>query len=57
MRAYVLLVVALLVPAAAAFDFVPFSNVFAAAAKVFFLVAPIVLAVGSVVGLLARRRF
>jgi len=57
MRVYLLLILALLVPAAAAFDSVHFLSVFAAAAKVFFLVAPVVLAVGSVIGLLARRRF
>lgn len=57
MRTYLLLFLVLLVPAVAvAFDSVQFSTVFAAAAKVFFLVAPVAMAVGSVVGLLARRR-
>ena len=56
MRAYLLLLLVVLVPTAAAFDSIDFSSAFAAAAKVFFLVAPIVFAVGSAIGLLARRR-
>ena len=56
MRAYLILLLVLLVPTVAAFDSVQFSNAFAAAAKVFFLVAPIVFAVGSAIGLLSRRR-
>lgn len=56
MRAYLLLLLVLLVPTAAAFDSVDFSSVFAGAAKVFFLVAPIVFAVASAIGLLSRRR-
>ena len=56
MRAYLLLLLVLLVPTAAAFDSVDFSSVFAGAAKVFFLVAPIVFAVACAIGLLARHR-
>ena len=56
MRTYLLLVLAALVPAAAAVDSADFGNVLAAAAKAFFLVAPVFLAVGSIIGLLARRR-
>jgi hypothetical protein len=56
MRTYLLLLLVLLVPTAVAFDSVQLSSAFAAAAKVFFLVAPIVFAVGSAIGLLSRRR-
>lgn len=56
MRTYLLLVLAALVPTAAAVDSADFGNALAAAAKAFFLVAPVFLAVGSVIGLLARRR-
>ena len=56
MRTYLLLLLAALVPAAAAVDSADFSNALAGAAKAFFLVAPVFLAVGSIIGLLARRR-
>lgn len=56
MRAYLLMLLVVLIPAIAALDSGGLSTVFAAAAKAFFLIAPIVLAVGSVIGLFSRRR-
>jgi uncharacterized membrane protein YtjA (UPF0391 family) len=57
MKGYAVLLLVILVPLlAAAFDSVGVSSVCAAAAGVFFLVAPIILVVGSLVGLLSRRR-
>jgi|HubBroStandDraft_5_1064220.scaffolds.fasta_scaffold4759656_1 hypothetical protein len=57
MKGYAVLLLVILVPAlAAAFASVGVSSIFAAAADVFFLVAPIILVVGSLVGLLSRRR-
>jgi hypothetical protein len=56
MRAYLLMLMVVLIPAIAAFESGGLSIVFAAAANAFFLIAPIVLAVGSVIGLLSRRR-
>jgi len=56
MRIYLVLVMLVLVPAAAVFDPVDVSTALGTAARGFFLVAPILFALGTVVGLLARRR-
>jgi hypothetical protein len=56
-KAYAVMLSVVLVPGVAtAFDPVDISSFCAAAANVFFLVAPVVLAVGSLIGLLSYRR-
>jgi hypothetical protein len=55
--AYLIMFLVVLVPTAAAtFDAADVSNMCAAAANVFFFVAPVIFAVGSLVGLLSHRR-
>jgi hypothetical protein len=57
MKAYLIMFLLVLAPTlAAAIDSVGVSQVCAAAANVFFLVAPVIFAVGSLVGLLSRHR-
>jgi hypothetical protein len=57
MKAYAVMLLVVLVPSvAAAFDSIGVSKMCAAAANVFFLVAPVIFAVGSFIGLLYHRR-
>ena len=57
MRAYLVMFLVVLVPtAAAAFYAAGLSDLFAAAANVFFRVAPVGFAVGALIGLLSHRR-
>jgi hypothetical protein len=57
MKAYIVMSLAVLVPAAAfLFDAGDIGFFYSAVAKVFFLVVPVVFIVGSVIGLVSRYR-